>query len=113
MYSGSGDNAGVFAVVALIFMVAIYFAPSAVAFNREHRQKVAIFILNLFLGWTLIFWVIALVWSFTAQTAERAPTRPERANSVTDELERLAALRASGAITATEFDELKAKTLAR
>jgi Superinfection immunity protein len=32
---------------------------------RGHQSTAAILVLNLLLGWTLLFWVIALVWAFT------------------------------------------------
>ena len=43
----------------------IYFVPSLVAHERDHRDKGAIFVLNIFLGWILVGWVIALVWAMT------------------------------------------------
>ena len=46
----------------LIFLV-IYLFPSYIAYVREHRNKAGVFLLNLFLGWTLLGWVIALVWA--------------------------------------------------
>ena len=49
----------------LLLLAAIYFLPLFIAIMREHRQSVAIGILTLFLGWTLLGWVAALVWSFT------------------------------------------------
>ncbi|MHA7686671.1 superinfection immunity protein [Corynebacterium evansiae] len=36
-----------------------------VASNRKHSNSGAIACLNIFLGWTFIGWVVALVWSFT------------------------------------------------
>lgn len=56
---------------ALAFVVpalVVYFLPSLVAAGREHRNKAAIFVLNLLAGWTFIGWLIALVWAFTANT---------------------------------------------
>jgi hypothetical protein len=47
---------------------AVYFLPAIVARKRNHRNTVAIFVLNLFLGWTLIGWVAALVWALTNDT---------------------------------------------
>lgn len=41
----------------------IYFLPSLMA--RNHPNSAAIFVLNLFLGWSVIGWVVALVWAFT------------------------------------------------
>lgn len=47
----------------LLIGVLLYFVPLVVASNRRHRQVLAIGVLNFFLGWTLIGWVIALVWA--------------------------------------------------
>jgi hypothetical protein len=33
------------------------------AFGRSKRDAVSILVLNLLLGWTMIGWVIALVWA--------------------------------------------------
>lgn len=43
--------------------LAIYFAPTVVAVCREHENGVGIALVNLFLGWSLVGWVVALVWS--------------------------------------------------
>lgn len=43
-----------------------YFMPALVASGRRHRQRVAILVLNLLLGWTVLGWVGALVWAFSA-----------------------------------------------
>ena len=53
--------------MAAIFIIAalLYFVPSFVAFSRGHQNRAAILALNIFLGWTFIGWVVALVWSFT------------------------------------------------
>jgi Superinfection immunity protein len=37
-----------------------YFLPSIVALARSKRNTLPIFLLNLFLGWTLVGWVVAL-----------------------------------------------------
>lgn len=49
--------------LTISFIIFIYFLPSIIAFVRNKRNKVGILLLNLFLGVTFIFWVIALVWS--------------------------------------------------
>lgn len=52
--------------IALVIGAAVfYFLPWLVALGRHKRNTVAIFLLNLLLGWTLIGWVIALVWAAT------------------------------------------------
>jgi hypothetical protein len=42
----------------------MYFLPSIVAFARNKRDTTSIVLLNFFLGWSVIGWVIALVWAF-------------------------------------------------
>lgn len=45
------------------FGFVMYFLPSIIAFARSKRDTTAILILNFFLGWTMIGWVVALVWA--------------------------------------------------
>lgn len=42
---------------------AMYFLPSIVALARSKRDLLAIFLLNLFLGWSVIGWIVALIWA--------------------------------------------------
>lgn len=53
--------------ILLALMVALYFVPTIIASMRNHTNAVAITALNLLLGWTLLGWVAALVWSLTAK----------------------------------------------
>ena len=53
------------AVIIFILLLGLYLLPAWVAVNRNHHNTGAIFVLNLFLGWTLIGWVAALVWAST------------------------------------------------
>ena len=45
------------------FGFVLYFLPAIIAFARSKRDAVSILVLNFFLGWTAIGWVIALVWA--------------------------------------------------
>jgi Superinfection immunity protein len=56
----------------LLVVLLIYFMPALIAANRGHHNTLAIFALNLFLGWSFLGWVIALVWACT-QTQRRDP----------------------------------------
>lgn len=53
-------------IALLLAIVAFYFIPTMVAFNRMHPNRLAIFMTNLLLGWVVIGWIIALIWSTTA-----------------------------------------------
>jgi len=52
--------------IVIGFILVAYFLPGIIAAAREHQQSTAIFVLNLFLGWTFLGWVVALVWALTA-----------------------------------------------
>ncbi|KJK59256.1 membrane protein [Saccharothrix sp. ST-888] len=50
--------------VFLIVGLVMYFVPTVIAFLRGTRNKGAVLVVNLFLGWTFIGWVVALAMSF-------------------------------------------------
>lgn len=50
----------------MFFVVVLYFLPTIVALNKKRSNTSAIFVLNFFLGWTFIAWVVALTWATTA-----------------------------------------------
>lgn len=58
----------VLVVTVLIGILALYLLPAIIAFQRGKRNKVAILLLNIFLGWSLIGWVGSLVWSVMVDT---------------------------------------------
>lgn len=49
----------------LVVLAFFYLVPTINAYCNNKKSREAIMLLNLFLGWTLIGWVIALVWSAT------------------------------------------------
>lgn len=51
--------------IFLFIILILYFVPWLVAVKRRHHQVSAIFVTNLFLGWTFLGWVAALVWAFS------------------------------------------------
>ncbi|HWC97984.1 MAG TPA: superinfection immunity protein [Candidatus Sulfopaludibacter sp.] len=57
---------GIFALFLLCAGIAFYFLPSIIGRNKTNSG--AIFVLNLLLGWTLVGWVVALVWALTVDT---------------------------------------------
>jgi len=50
-------------IVLIILLFALYFLPFLIASLRQYKNIFAILLLNLFLGWTGVGWVIALIWS--------------------------------------------------
>lgn len=45
------------------FPLVMYFLPTIIALLRSKRDTLAIFLLNFFLGWSVIGWIIALIWA--------------------------------------------------
>jgi hypothetical protein len=46
-----------------LILIAVYFLPWIVASVREKRNKAAIGLFNLFFGWAIVGWAVALIWS--------------------------------------------------
>ena len=62
------------AIVLFIVILVFYFLPSIIASASDRPNAGAIIALNLFLGWTFLGWVIALVWALTTPAGyERTP----------------------------------------
>ena len=59
MMDGTGSG------VILGLLIVFYLIPTFVAGGRRHRNAGAIFALNFLLGWSVIGWIIALVWACT------------------------------------------------
>jgi uncharacterized sodium:solute symporter family permease YidK len=53
------------AAVIVLWMVALiaYLVPSIVAEERNSKKLHPIIIVNVFLGWTVIGWIIAMKWA--------------------------------------------------
>lgn len=49
----------------ILFFIWLYLLPSYMALQKGSVMTGFIFFLNLFLGWTLIIWVICFVWAAT------------------------------------------------
>ncbi|HEY1878442.1 MAG TPA: superinfection immunity protein [Caulobacteraceae bacterium] len=63
-------------IVGEILLIAAYFLPTIVAVCRRHPNAVGIGLLNLTLGWTVLGWIGALIWSSTAQPEREGQPRP-------------------------------------
>lgn len=59
--------------VALLVVGSIYFLPTLLAFGRNVPSPWMVAVLNLFLGWTLIGWVVALAMSAREPKRKGAP----------------------------------------
>lgn len=64
----SGNGAA--ATVLIAFGLFMYFIPTLTAISNKKTNTTAIFALNLMLGWTLVGWVVSLVWALTKEPAK-------------------------------------------
>lgn len=77
----------IFSLVVLGVLIGIYFVPAIVANANHKRNTGAILILNLLLGWTIIGWVVALVWAVMVDSG------PQETRGVPSVAEQVALLR--------------------
>ncbi|MCO5278017.1 MAG: superinfection immunity protein [Saprospiraceae bacterium] len=115
---------GALIIIAISF--AVYFLPSIVGRNKENSAS--IILLNLFLGWTFVGWVVALVWATSKDDntkhyllkiqAEQRDTLHKISDkntnisiSVSDEIRKLNDLKNQGLISEEEFEQLRKKLL--
>ena len=52
-------------IIMTLFIM--YWLPTIIAIARQAHSALGVFILNLLLGWTILGWIIALVWSLAAE----------------------------------------------
>lgn len=116
------------AALFFVFAPALYLLPSFEAWKRDQPNLTPTVLVNLFLGWTLIGWVVAMVMAHKSTEPQKvevvystptpAPERPAMAPapaakpSLADELIKLAELKEKGLLSEEEFNQQKAKLLA-
>ena len=104
-----------------IFLI-LYFLPTIIAVNKERESVGAIFALNLFLGWTLIGWVVSLSWSLknpsrvemgqVREYADKKENKNQSDNkSIAEEIKKLHQLKVDGILTEEEFKNMKSRLL--
>jgi len=63
---GSGPSGTDYVLIIVIVVVCTYLLPTSIAYKRRHRSLLAIFVMNLIFGWTLLGWGLSLVWACTS-----------------------------------------------
>jgi hypothetical protein len=83
MYLATASTTGSDNAVSIVLFIALsvvgfiaYWVPTAVALIRHHRSPGPIVIINLFLGWTIIGWIVALAMAVSAQPASQQEPGP-------------------------------------
>ncbi len=60
---------GVMFVLVLTIALGIYCGPSLIAWHSRAKHGRAIIVLNLMFGWTVIGWIVALIWALAESEA--------------------------------------------
>jgi hypothetical protein len=113
----------VYIIVALL----IFFIPSFIASSRNHEYSVAIWLINILLGWTGLVWIGILIWAIVGDSSDvvalkkeelkqrvtktESQSKSESVMGLSDELRKLKGLLDEEIITQDEFDKKKAKLL--
>ncbi|MBG8556154.1 superinfection immunity protein [Hymenobacter guriensis] len=108
------EGLGITETIGAAIAFGIYFLPAII--GRNHRQSGSIALLNLLLGWTIIGWIAALIWSVSTPTpviVQQAPPAPKENPSVADELLKLSQLRDTGVLSEEEYQQQRTKALSR
>ena len=113
-----GGSEWIFISLSLLFLLPLYFLPSIIA--RKGDSFVSIFFLNFLLGWTLLGWIISLVWAIYSTRnkepiiinnnifeAKTAPSQQDKLNH----LQQLKELLDKGVLTQKEFEQQKSQIL--
>ena len=71
-------------MMVTLLLVLAYFLPSLVAVARGHQSGLEIVTCNLLLGWTVLGWIVAFIWSLTAAHWEATVVVKERFHGMED-----------------------------
>ena len=61
--------------VSILWLIGglLYFVPTVVAGMRNCKATGGIVVVNIFLGWTFIGWVVALAWAASGERSQKSP----------------------------------------
>ena len=79
--TGSSAGSPVLTVILIIFAIAAYWAPSITAAWRRVPNTGSVVIVNLFLGWTVIGWIVALAMACRSRPVIAAGPPPQQITS--------------------------------
>ena len=61
----------IFIVISIVLiLITLYFIPSIIAIKKRHKDLSKILMINTFLGWTIVGWIISLVMVINKQKKE-------------------------------------------
>ena len=94
----------------IFIIIVLYFLPTISAFERKKKNTSSIFVINFFLGWTIIGWIVALSWALSKDDKQVITVHTEKKDTAS-EIAKLFELKEKGVITEEEFKQQKQKML--
>lgn len=67
-------------LIILSLILLVYFLPSLLAQDNKHKQLGSLFVINIFLGWMLIPWVLCLAWAVSQNNNENLENKEVLSN---------------------------------
>jgi hypothetical protein len=64
-------------IVGIIFFVVavpFYFFPAIIAWYRKHERVEVVFLVNGLVAWTVVGWIVTLLWAFSGPGAAESPS---------------------------------------
>jgi hypothetical protein len=55
-------------ILMMVFMVVMYLLPAIIGWRRGVSSRVLLLMLNVFFGWTVLGWLVFLIWAVTGAT---------------------------------------------
>lgn len=99
-------------ITLLVASLLLYFIPTIVAVKRKHLQKIPIILINILLGWSLIGWIVALIWACMESKPKIVHIHNEvKSTDLGEKLQSLDELRKNGLITDEEYESKKSELL--
>jgi len=65
-----------------LLSAALYFLPTIIGASRHKTNLVGIFLVNFFLGWSVIGWIVALVWAVSTERVDQVQYAAPIATSI-------------------------------
>lgn len=50
-------------LILAVAVLILYFLPSVIAYSNRNPDRNSVFVINLWLGWTIIGWITAFGWA--------------------------------------------------
>lgn len=95
----------------ILLIIILYFLPTFNAYSNKKRNAGSVFVINFFLGWSIIGWIVALSMSMGKDAKPTVVVKEAEKKSSAEELTHLFDLKTKGAISEEEFQAHKKKIL--